>query len=405
MKTLLVKLPEPIKPTQKPAYMPPIGLWSIAHNTENSDVEVIDCHLLGYYGLGSLVRCLSEEWDVIGLSAQFSIQHDLYVEAARICSKYSKAKVISGGFHASAVPAPIGVHKVVKGEGEPAMCGKAFGEIDYPDPSFDRMKPYWDKGSPHDLQSKTDRWMPMEFSRGCSRSCGYCGVHRFWDSTRYYSREKIAKYLDALVDSGFKEIFIEDDNAASDGDMFAWIIAELGKRGIWWSTPNGIYAQELRKNVKDLAKNKCWRVSLPFETGVESTAKLMRLGNKWMPQPEALELVKSLNAEGIETCGFFIIGYPGETLDDIQRTLDYANSLPLGQRNISIATPYPGTHLYDTCVKNGYIDSISQQFYGDLLYTHGMINTEDWTAGQVESIKWRDREEAIRRRRGGANNG
>jgi radical SAM superfamily enzyme YgiQ (UPF0313 family) len=340
---------------------------------------------------------MAKGWDVIGLSVQFSIQHDLYAEAARLCSPY--AKVWAGGFHASAVRPPEGVSKVIKGEGEEAFTpGMSFREIEYPEPSAWRMEPYWAKGSPHDLQSKTAFWMPVEFSRGCDRACGYCGVHRFWGGSRYYPKARIAGYLDSLIAEGIEEVFIEDDNFASDPGMFSWIIEELGKRGLWWSTPNGIYAKALKDNIGALARAGCWRVSLPFETGTESTARLVGLGNKWMPQPEALALVEALKAEGIMACGFFIIGYPGETLDDMQRTLDYANSLPLDQRNISIATPYPGTPLYDLCKAKGYLASNPPELYRDLLYTHGMIRTPEFAPEQVEALKWADREAAIARR-------
>jgi radical SAM superfamily enzyme YgiQ (UPF0313 family) len=114
-----------------------------------------------------------------------------------------------------------------------------------------------------------------------------------------------------------------------------------------------------------------------------------------MPFDGALSLVDALKAEGIKTCGFFIIGYPGETLDDMRKTLDYANTLPLDQRNIYIATPYPGTPLYEDCKREGWLVSDD---YKDLLYTKGLIQTPEFTPGQVEALKARDREAAIARR-------
>jgi len=341
---------------------------------------------------------LETEWDMVGLSAQFSIQHSIYCEAAMLCSRRG-AYAVAGGFHAAAVQAPEGVNKVIRGDGETGLFPSiTFDKVEYPEPSAQRMAPYWAMGSPHDLQSKTDHWMPVEFSRGCARHCGYCGVNRFWGPTRYYSREKISAYLDALVLEGFEEIFIEDDNFIASGENFTWILGELRQRGLWWSTPNGIYAKGVREHIRELAGSGCWRVSLPFETGNESTARLMRLGAKWMPQPEALELVEMIRAEGIKTCGFFIIGYPGETLGEMQRTLDYANSLPLDQRNISIATPYPGSPLFDTCESNGFLEVQPPELYENLLYTHGLIRTPDFSPEQVTELKMRDREAAIAKR-------
>jgi magnesium-protoporphyrin IX monomethyl ester (oxidative) cyclase len=202
-------------------------------------------------------------------------------------------------------------------------------------------------------------------------------------------------YLNDLADNGIKEIFIEDDNVISNPGLFSWILDRLRDNGISWSTPNGISARDLVKFVPRLRQSGCWRVSLPFETGNASTARLMRLGAKWMPFDGALSLVDALKAEGIKTCGFFIIGYPGETLDDMRKTLDYANTLPLDQRNIYIATPYPGTPLYEDCKREGWLVSDD---YKDLLYTKGLIQTPEFTPGQVEALKARDREAAIARR-------
>jgi radical SAM superfamily enzyme YgiQ (UPF0313 family) len=393
-RTLLVKLPEPHKPTQKPAFMPPFGLWSIAYNVyRESDFMILDCHL---HGMGALALALDGyDPDRVLLSVQFSIQHALYLEAVAMCAG---REIIAGGFHASAVDPPAGV-RVIKGDGETGLKpGLTFEDIEYPPPMADRLRPYWDKGAPHDLQSKTQRWTPVEFSRGCFRRCGYCGVPRFWGDPRYYSREKISAYLDALVVEGIEEVFIEDDNFIASPGNFRWIIQEMGKRGIWWSTPNGISAGALSMHVDGLAASGCWRVALPFETGTRSTARLMGLGNKWLEQVDALTLVERLKSEGILTCGFFIIGYPGETLEDMQATLDYANSLPLDQRNVYIATPYPGTPLYDKCLEAGYLTSQPPDLYTDLLYTRGLISTPDWTPEDVEALKKRDRDAAIARK-------
>jgi radical SAM superfamily enzyme YgiQ (UPF0313 family) len=395
---LLIKLPEPTRATQKPCYMPPIGLWSMAHNLSKwfgETVKIIDCHI---DGLEAFEKHTIADVDVVGISAQFSIQHEAYKHVAKM-AKFHGKRVVAGGFHAAAVPAPQGVDKVIRGDGELGMVqGKTWEDIDYPRPSAADMEPYWQRNAPHDLQSKTKRWMPMEFSRGCWHNCGYCGVKTYWGTPRYFSREKISKYLDGLVSEGIEEIFIEDDNVISDKKYFTWILGELAMRGIWWSTPNGISAAKLRPFVPFLASSKCWRVSLPFETGSPKTASLMKLGGKWLDLFEANALVESLRDQGIKTCGFFIIGYPGETLGDMQRTLNYANTLNLDQRNIYIATPYPGTPLYYECKAKGYLTKDGEALYRDLLYTKGLIRTPDFEPEQVEELKAKDRAVAIERK-------
>jgi len=145
MNVLLVKLPEPKKATQKLCYMPPVGLWSIAHHLRrfrDDTVTVIDCHLAG--SLAPLSAALkSDVYQTIGLSVQFSIQDVVYKEAALLCASHSNACVVSGGFHASVVPAPPGVAKVIHGPGETGLVPETtFLDIEYPPVTAEMMAPY-----------------------------------------------------------------------------------------------------------------------------------------------------------------------------------------------------------------------------------------------------------------------
>jgi len=197
---------------------------------------------------------------------------------------------------------------------------------------------------------------------------------------------------------GIEEVFIEDDNVAATTEHLLMVARSLKDVSLRWSTPNGIEAKQIVGRVGNLKASGCWRLSLPFETGSRYSASLMGLEGKWMDLINAKALVDECKGEGIEPIGFFIIGYPGETLDDMRRTLDYANALPLEQRNIYIATPYPGTHLYDICKMHGWLVTDGPDLYRSLLYTRGMIRTPQFDPEEVEELKRADREAAIARR-------
>ena len=407
MKLLLIKLIEPTRETQKQTYTPPIGLWSIRSNAD-AEVRILDMHLAAKNGeshaYGELICTLVDfRPEAVGLSAQFSIQDAQYrIVSGIVRNVCPGVSIAAGGFHASAIDPLPGV-SVCHGEGEP-FFNKARGEYaEYQDPGFEtaEIKPYWEINRPHDLQSKTDRWMPIETSRGCIRACEFCGVRNFWGKWRGKGIDQIDGYLRYLIERGVQEIFIEDDNIAVDPDRFLVLMSLFRDHGMWWSCPNGIEINSIADWIGDinrpLSSSKCWRLSLPFETGCESTAELMRLDSKWIPFDHARLIVEELQDEGILTCGFFIIGYPGETLCDMQQTLDYANALPLDQRNIYITTPYPGTPLYDRCKRDGYLVSDGEDLYKNLLYTKSQIHTDDFTPEQVEELKQEDRRQAIER--------
>lgn len=66
-------------------------------------------------------------------------------------------------------------------------------------------------------------------------------------------------------------------------------------------------------------------------------------------------MVKSL---GISPRGSFIIGLPGETFLESLKTIFYMLSLPLDRAKVGLATPYPGTELWDLAVKEGKIKNV-----------------------------------------------
>jgi radical SAM superfamily enzyme YgiQ (UPF0313 family) len=66
--------------------------------------------------------------------------------------------------------------------------------------------------------------------------------------------------------------------------------------------------------------------------------------------------VKWSNELGIWTGGFFIIGLPGEKPETVRKSIDFAKELDLDFASFFIATPYPGTPLYELAVNEGYIE-------------------------------------------------
>jgi magnesium-protoporphyrin IX monomethyl ester (oxidative) cyclase len=279
--------------------------------------------------------------------------------------------------------------------------GTTMNMIPFPIFKINELKKYWKRKAPHDLESKTNRWMTIETSRGCNRNCNFCGVPNYWGRWRCHTSATLEEHCEYLHDKRIEEVFIEDDNLSLAKDRFMALIDILKKYKLWWSTPNGIQASTIynKEILKKLEDSTCWKLSLPFETGSEKGRDLMNMKGKWLPYEKALKLVRMLNNSGIKTVGFFVIGYPGETIDDIKRTLEYANELPLKDRHIHIAIPYPGTPLYDLCKKNGYIKVDGEELYEELLVSNGLITTPEFTPEKVEEIKKKDRDEAIARRR------
>jgi anaerobic magnesium-protoporphyrin IX monomethyl ester cyclase len=112
--------------------------------------------------------------------------------------------------------------------------------------------------------------------------------------------------------------------------------------------------------------------------------------------PEVIEMLKS---RGIETRGLFMVGFPGETRAQIQRTIDLALSLDLDDFYISLVTPLPGTPLFDECVEKGLLTE--QYNFGDVRYSLASIRLPDTTIEELQTLRrsvWREAFEERQRR-------
>jgi radical SAM superfamily enzyme YgiQ (UPF0313 family) len=86
-------------------------------------------------------------------------------------------------------------------------------------------------------------------------------------------------------------------------------------------------------------------------TGIESASvDVLRKNFKFQDPKQVMEGILNLKKYQIPIQAYFVLGLPGETEETFQETLDYINSLPLDENdkiNYFIATPYPGSRLWD----------------------------------------------------------
>jgi anaerobic magnesium-protoporphyrin IX monomethyl ester cyclase len=87
----------------------------------------------------------------------------------------------------------------------------------------------------------------------------------------------------------------------------------------------------------------CRRVFFGIESGDDGVLKEMR---KQVTVADIRRAVDVAVAAGLESAGFFIVGYPGENDSTILRTLKLATLLPLDYVSFSLPYPIPGTGLW-----------------------------------------------------------
>ena len=99
--------------------------------------------------------------------------------------------------------------------------------------------------------------------------------------------------------------------------------------------------------------------------GIESTDPdvIRNVKRGWIDPARIERIVRHMHACGVRVSGFFIIGLPGETLEAVKRTLDFALSIELSYAEFKIATPFPGTPLFEMAQTNKWIDTIELEQY------------------------------------------
>ncbi len=97
------------------------------------------------------------------------------------------------------------------------------------------------------------------------------------------------------------------------------------------------------KLAKMMQKAGCQRIFFGIESG---NPRILKIIGKRITPTQAQQAVEAAQQAGIETGGFFILGYPGETNDTLIDTLKFSSRLPLDYLSYSFPYPIFGTGLY-----------------------------------------------------------
>ena len=246
---------------------------------------------------------------------------------------------------------------------------------DFGEPDWDSIDPRtYPKVVPHGMIYKSLPLAPIITTRGCPYSCIYCSAPiTAGKRMRYRDPVKVVDGIEKLIkDYGVKEVQIEDDNFTLKRAHTVAICEEIIKRKIKinWGLPNGVRIDKLDPDLLRLMKKAgCYQMSLGIESGNQ---RILDMIKKRLDKNMVKGVVKEIKKAGIQTVGFFMIGFPTETEKEIKETINFACSLDLDRAAFGKATPLPGTALYDIWIekyaKNQNINWKTfnyNQFYAD----------------------------------------
>jgi radical SAM superfamily enzyme YgiQ (UPF0313 family) len=146
---------------------------------------------------------------------------------------------------------------------------------------------------------------------------------------------------------GAREISIEDDNFTFDLQRAHEICRLLISRkvGITWQLANGIRADRITKELlKEMKSAGCWKLAIAPEVGNEESLVKIKKGIGLQSFRQAAQWCREL---GIVYYGFFLMGFPFQTENDLQQTIDFALELDPLLMDLSKIVPFRGTILFE----------------------------------------------------------
>lgn len=427
--------------------LPPLGLGYIGAVLENNGVEVkiVDCLMEGWdnrvdvgdnnirIGLSfDKIREIIEGYapDIVGVNNLFTKQRENAHNIYKLAKSVNEDIItIAGGAHPTVMPELVlsdkNVDYVVIGEGEDTIIdlvnyiegkrdismldGVGYKEdgririipktkfitdldkLPFPARHLLNMEKYFGLKASHGSRRK-DRFSPIITSRGCPAMCTFCSAHKVW-GRRYRARSPenvIAEMKEIKEKYGIQEIMFEDDNVTMNAKraekIFDLMIQE--KLDFVWDTPNGVAAFALNeKLIRKMKESGCYKMNLALESG--SQYVLDNVIKKPLKLDKMLPLVNYAREIDLEVGAFFVVGMPGETKEQIRDSFRLAKKWKFYAPFISIATPYPGTEIYEICKEKGYL--FKDYNLNNLVIFKHSFETPQWTAQELDDLIERER--------------
>ncbi len=218
-----------------------------------------------------------------------------------------------------------------------------------PFPEWDMISPLKYKINPALTPVKKTPIAPIITTRGCPYSCTFCAGPLVWRKTfRMRSAKNIADEMGMLIQKyNVKEFFISDDNFTLKKSHVMDLCNEIIKRkiNVPWACPNGIRIDKVDDEMlESMSKAGCHLVGFGIESGNQ---EILNNADKQLNLEQVEKIVKMAKRHKLMTYGFFIIGLPGENLQTINQTIDFAKRLPLDRAWFNVLVPYPGTEIFN----------------------------------------------------------
>lgn len=228
----------------------------------------------------------------------------------------------------------------------------------YGAPDWELLQPDRYPPTQHGTFHKSSKVVPLLTSRGCPYPCSYCAGHLITGKkVRTRDVGEVADEIEFLQSRyGFEEFIIEDENFTYYKERVLAFARELKRRRIrcYFSFPNGVRPDRLDEEVIQALKAMgTYIVGLGIESG--SSATLKRVHKSWNLHDlqHTINLIKQHN---MIVYGFFIFGFPGETREDFEQTIQFALRSGLDMAYFGNYIPLPGSEDFNELIQRGELN-------------------------------------------------
>jgi radical SAM superfamily enzyme YgiQ (UPF0313 family) len=375
----------------------PLGLAYVAAALEKGgfQVEIYDNYLLGQPIETAKEEIRKRQPEIVGITCS-SLTYSRCVEMAKAAKEACPScKVIVGGPHASYMPETLLQHSevdfVVIGEGEAAMA-KLADSIQKGDPKsvstaipgvgckiagetvktpqqfiidldsipfparhllpmkmYDRILPYID-AKPVDT---------MSILRGCPYQCTYCETRELWGtSCRAFSPQRVIDEIKNMTENyGTRGIYFVGDNFTINKNRTIELCRKIKENQLDLKWTCETRADLVNKEVlSDMKSAGCQTIFFGTESG---SPRIQQKLGKNIDLEEVKRTFELTRQVGIKRATSFMLGIPGETVEDMQATLKFAKSLHADVVMFNIYIACPGSKLYDEVIKEQLYDQMN----------------------------------------------
>ena len=355
----------------------PIGLAYLAAVLKKNghEVTVIDCLALGMDHEQLKAKIASFEPDVVGITSMTPTIQSTLLSARAAKEACPDAVVTLGGPHATFMDRQIleqeaAVDVVVRGEGEQTLLemtqnvadSKSLHKIDgitfrdgdqiiqTPNRPFiqnlDELPyPAYDYFQLDRYRLFGKLFLPIITSRGCPFQCSFCTTSRILGKEyRARSPKNIVDELEFLKNTyGADAVTFYDDTLTLDKTRIFKICEGIKARKIDlpWDCQTRV-DQVSREVLAEMRETKCQQVFFGVESGCQEILDAVKKRTTVEQNAKAIKLAKEA---GLFVAISIMIGYPGETKDMLEQTLDFIRKTEPDDVYLCVATPYPGTEL------------------------------------------------------------